>query len=98
MGRNINNTENHSAEKTKIPPGTQSGQVFRLREKGVPDLRTGRRGDQLILVTVVVPQSLNEEQKRLFEELAKTLGTPPTPNSSGEKSFFERIKDVLTQA
>ena len=81
----------------RIPPGTQSGQVFRLREKGVPDLRTGRRGDQLVLVTVVIPQSLNEQQKRLFEELAKTLGTPTMP-TTGEKGFFERIKDAFTQA
>jgi curved DNA-binding protein len=53
-----------------LPPGTQAGQVFRLRGKGIPR-RTGEPGDLLITVRVVVPQRLTEREKQLFEELAK---------------------------
>ena len=77
----------------KIPQGTQTGRIFRLREKGVPHLRGGGRGDQLVMVHVVTPQSLDEEQRRLVKELAKTLGKATMPRE--EKGFFQRIKDVF---
>jgi molecular chaperone DnaJ len=51
----------------KIPAGTQPGQVFRLRGKGVPQLRRSGRGDHLVEVTVVIPKKLSREQKRLLE-------------------------------
>jgi len=54
----------------KIPPGTQSGQVLRLRGKGLPK-RTGGNGDLLATVRIVVPKNLTEKEKALFEELAK---------------------------
>ena len=78
----------------RIPSGTQSGQQFRLRGKGVPDLRGGERGDQLVTVQVVVPKTLSEEQKDLFSQLASSLGKEVTqqPNNRG---FFDRVKDVL---
>ncbi|PWT91541.1 MAG: molecular chaperone DnaJ [Acidobacteria bacterium] len=55
----------------KIPPGTQSGQVFRLREKGVPTLRGGVRGDQLVDVKVIVPPVRDERSKEILRELEK---------------------------
>jgi molecular chaperone DnaJ len=78
----------------RIPSGTQSGQQFRLRGKGVPDLRGGERGDQLVTVQVVVPKSLSDEQRDLFSQLATSLGKEVTqqPNNRG---FFDRVKDVL---
>jgi len=60
-------------EKISIPPGTQSGTVLRLRNKGVPHLRRNGRGDELVLVRVTVPTKLSREQKRLFQELGETL-------------------------
>ena len=57
----------------KIPPGTQTGMVFRLKGKGVPYLHHYGRGDQLIRVRVITPQNLTKEQARLLRELAKTL-------------------------
>lgn len=53
----------------RIPPGTQNGQVFRLRGKGMLSLRTGERGDLLVKVKVVLPTDLTEEEHRLFERL-----------------------------
>ncbi len=79
-------------ERLVIPPGTQTGKVFRLRGKGVPYLRGDGRGDLLVIVQVVVPTKLTEEQKRLFKELAKTLGREVIPQ---KKSFFERLKDFF---
>jgi molecular chaperone DnaJ len=80
-------------EKLVIPPGTQSGTLFRIKGKGVPHLRRNTRGDQIVIVTVQVPQSLNAEQKRLFLELAKTLGKEVVPQQ--EKGFFDKLKDAF---
>jgi molecular chaperone DnaJ len=55
----------------KIPPGTQSGQKFRLREKGAPSLRAATRGDQFVEVRVVVPHVADERSKELLRELAR---------------------------
>ncbi len=59
--------------KMAVPAGTQSGKVFRLRGKGMPDLHTGRRGDLYVEVSIEVPQKLNERQKNALREYAKTL-------------------------
>jgi molecular chaperone DnaJ len=57
----------------KIPQGTQNGKVFQLKGKGVPRLDGKGKGDQLVQIRIVTPQSLDDKQKKLFEELAKTL-------------------------
>ncbi len=77
----------------KIPPRTQTGKLFRIREKGVPHLRGGGCGDQLVMVHVITPETLNEEQHRLFEKLAKTMGPAVMPKE--EKGFFHRLKDLF---
>jgi len=73
----------------KIPAGTQSGTTFRLKDKGMPNLRGGRHGDQLVKVQVEVPTSLSAEQRKLLEEFAKISGDASEPTS---KSFFEKAK------
>jgi len=55
----------------KIPPGTQNGQKFRLREKGAPSLRAATRGDQFVEVKVVVPRVADERSKEILRELAR---------------------------
>ena len=75
----------------KVPAGTQPGTVFRLKGQGVPHLRGSGRGDELVEVEVVIPRSLNAEQKRLIEELGMTLGIPGS--DSHDKGIFDRIKD-----
>lgn len=77
-----------------VPAGTQSGQQFRLRGKGVPDLRGGERGDQLVTVEVVIPKKLSKEQEDLFEQLSSSLGKEVTPQPKG-KGFFDRVKDAI---
>jgi molecular chaperone DnaJ len=82
-----------------IPAGTQTGKVFRLRGKGIPRLRgdgtNSGRGDQLVYIQVEIPTKLTDEQRRLFEELARTMGSgemQPQPNGKG---FFDRVKDFF---
>ncbi len=77
----------------KIPAGCQNGRIFRLKEKGVPHLRGHGRGDQLIRVHVVTPESLDDRQKKLFNELAKSLEEATLPHE--DKSFFDKIKDTF---
>jgi len=64
----------YGEEKLKVPAGSQSGEVFRLKGKGVPNLNRSGRGDQLVNLIVVTPEKLSQKQRRLFEELAETLG------------------------
>jgi molecular chaperone DnaJ len=64
----------YGKEKLKIPSGSQTGKVFRLKDKGIPHLYGSGRGDHLVSLLVVTPESLNKEQRKLFEELAKSLG------------------------
>ncbi len=73
----------------KIPVGTQSGTTFRLRDKGMPSLRGGRQGDQLVRVHVEVPQSLTPEQRKILEDFARISGDANEPTS---KTFFEKAK------
>lgn len=77
----------------EVPAGTQSGEDFVIRGKGVPHLRGAGRGDMVVRVTVVVPESLTDDQRELLEKLAETMGTPTLPRRS--KGFFERIRDAM---
>jgi molecular chaperone DnaJ len=73
----------------KIPAATQSGTTFRLRDKGMPSLRGGHQGDQLVRVQVEVPQSLTAEQRKILEDFARVSGDANEPTS---RSFFEKAK------
>lgn len=81
--------------KIKIPPGTQSGKIFRLKGKGFPDVNGYSKGDQLINVNVWTPQHVTAEEKEMLEHLGKSPNFTPQPGKS-EKSFFDRVKEVFT--
>jgi molecular chaperone DnaJ len=76
----------------RIPEGTQSGRIFRLRNKGIRDVRGPGRGDQLVKIRVVTPEKLTPRQKELLREFAKAGGADLPEESKG---FFERVKDAL---
>jgi molecular chaperone DnaJ len=82
-----------------IPAGTQSGEVIKLRGKGVPKLRrdgtTSGRGDQLVIVSVQVPTKLTKEQRQAFEELGRVLGRDVIPQKSG-RGFLDRVTEFFT--
>lgn len=75
----------------KIPAGTQSGKVLRLRAKGVPHLESTRRGDHLVTVRVVTPTKLSRKEKELFQQLAEERGE----SVDIDESFWKRLKDNL---
>lgn len=76
--------------KIEIPHGTQSGQTFRLKEKGIDGLHIPGKGDQVVTVTVDVPTELNERQKELLEEFANA-GEEKTGDRIDNKSILEKI-------
>ena len=71
----------------KIPPGTNSGQKFRLREKGVPNARTGRRGDQYVQVQVHVPRPVDARARELLQELARLEPGDPRAELFGKAAL-----------
>lgn len=81
-------------ERLRIPPGTQNAATFRLRGKGVPFLRGGGRGDQIVVTRVVIPTKLTDQQRRLFQELEQSLEPEPL-NAHQDEGFFGRIKSAL---
>ena len=78
--------------KLTIPEGTQSGTVFRLRNKGVKRLNRTDRGDQFVTVNVEVPKNLNKAQKDLLSKFEASLGES---NYNKRKSFFDKVKKIL---
>jgi len=76
----------------KVPSGTQSGQIFKLRSKGIANVNGRARGDLFARLIVEVPSRLNAEQRRKLEEFAALCGDENTPL---RKSFFERAKEFF---
>ncbi len=78
----------------RIPPGTQHGAVFQLPGKGLPNLRSGRRGDQVVQVLIEIPKKLDRQQEELLRKFAATEDKDVLPQTRG---FFERVKEYLTR-
>ncbi|MGI8819844.1 MAG: molecular chaperone DnaJ [Chthoniobacterales bacterium] len=76
----------------KVPAGTQSGQIFKLRDKGIMNVNGRERGDLLARLIVEVPSQLNAEQRQKLEEFADLCGEENTPLHKG---FFDRAKDFF---
>jgi molecular chaperone DnaJ len=77
----------------RIPPGTQHGAIFRLPGKGLPNLQSGRTGDEIVRVLVEIPSRLTREQEELLRQFAATEDKDVLPETKG---FFERVKEYLT--
>ena len=78
--------------KLKIPGGTQTGAVFRLKGKGIPDLQGYGRGDELVRVHVDVPRKLSTRQRELLEEYARNGGEEVSPVNKG---FLDRVREMF---
>ncbi len=89
LGATIDVPSLDGTRQLKVPPGTQYGSLFRIRGQGLPDVRTGRTGDELVQVTVETPTNLNTRQEELLREFAQTENKNVSPKS---KNFFERLK------
>ena len=81
-------------EKLKIPEGTQSDAVFRVKGKGLPDPRGGGKGDLYYHVRVLTPTKLTREQRKLMEQLGASLKVENKP-ADRNSSIFEKVKDIF---
>lgn len=81
--------------KIKIPPGTQSGKIFRLKGKGFPNVNSYEKGDQLIQVNVWTPQNVSAEEKDILEKLQSSPNFEPKPEKN-EKSFFDKVREMFS--
>jgi molecular chaperone DnaJ len=81
-------------EKLKIPEGTQSGSVFRIKGKGLADPRGGGRGDLYYHVRVLTPTKLTREQRKLMEQLGYTIQIENKP-ADRNSSIFDKVKDIF---
>lgn len=94
FGSNVEVPTIDGRAKIKIPAGTQSGKIFRLKGKGFPEVQGYGRGDQLIYVNVWTPQHLTTEEKNMLEKLSNSENFKPKPDKNN-KSFFERVKEAF---
>jgi molecular chaperone DnaJ len=81
--------------KIKIPAGTQSGKIFRLKGKGFPSINSHEKGDQLIQVNVWTPQNISESEKIALENLQDSENFKPKPDKN-EKTFWEKIRETFS--
>jgi molecular chaperone DnaJ len=81
-------------ERLKIPEGTQSGAVFRIKGKGMPDPRGGGKGDLYYHVRVMTPVKLTREQRKLVEQLGASLKVENKP-ADRNSSIFDKVKDIF---
>ena len=80
-------------EQLDIPAGTQHGEVFKLKAKGLPDLRSYKNGDEIVQILIEVPRKLSDRQKQLLREFATDEDGNTLPQ---RKSFLDKLKDVFT--
>ncbi len=81
--------------KIRIPAGTQSGKIFRLKGKGFPSVNSYEKGDQLIHVNVWTPQQVSMEEKISLEKLSTSPNFQPKPDKN-EKGFFDKVKEMFS--
>lgn len=89
LGATIDVPSLNGTKQLKVPPGTQYGSIFRIKGQGLPNVRTGRMGDQLVQVIIETPTNLNTKQQELLREFAKTENKSVSPKT---QSFLERLK------
>ena len=77
--------------KMRIPAGTQPNRIFRLRDKGIPDLHGRRQGDEFVKVNVKIPTSLTREERRLIEEFARVSGE----EVDSKESIIDKVKKTF---
>ena len=94
LGTNVEVPTVDGKVKLKIDAGTQGGKILRLRAKGIPELNTTHRGDQLIHINIWTPQKLSNEEKELLEKLRSSDNFTPHPGKH-DKSFFDKMREYF---
>jgi molecular chaperone DnaJ len=93
MGDEIKVQTVHGDVKLKVPAGTQTGSVFRLKGKGAPRLRGNGNGDQRVTVNIVTPKNLNKAQRTALKDFAEASGDKVVQGS--KSNFFDKMKDAF---
>ena len=94
FGTNIEVPTIDGKAKIKIPPGTQSGKIFRLKGKGFPAVNSYEKGDQLIHVNIWTPQNVSSDEKQMLEKMQESDNFTPKPEK-GDKSFFDKVREMF---
>ena len=81
--------------KIKIPAGTQSGKIFRLKGKGFPSVNSYEKGDQLIHVNIWTPQHISSDEKEMLDKMQSSTNFQPKPEK-GDKSFFDKVREMFS--
>jgi molecular chaperone DnaJ len=92
LGGSIDVPTLKGSEKLEIPHGTQHGEVFKLKGKGLPDIRSYRNGDEVVQILVEIPKRLTDRQKALLREFASTEDDKVMPQRKG---FLDKLKGVI---
>ncbi|MGN6419686.1 MAG: molecular chaperone DnaJ [Pseudobacter sp.] len=95
FGTNVEVPTIDGRAKIKIPAGTQSGKIFRLKGKGFPAVNSYEKGDQLIYVNVWTPQNLTSEEKAMLEKLSNAPNFQPQPDKT-DKNFFDKVREMFS--
>ncbi len=95
FGTNVEVPTIDGKAKIKIPPGTQSGKIFRLKGKGFPAVNSYEKGDQLIHVNIWTPQNISSDEKQMLEKMQDSDNFAPKPEK-GDKSFFDKVREMFT--
>jgi molecular chaperone DnaJ len=81
--------------KIKVPPGSQTGKLFRLKGQGIAHLNKSGRGDQLVILVVITPESLNDKQRQLLKELGNSLTPGNMPSRDKWKNWIDGVRDAF---
>jgi len=92
LGSKIDVPTLKGSEHLEIPPGTQHGEVFKLKGKGLPDLRSYRNGDELVQILIEIPRKLTDRQKTLLRDFAATEDGSAMPQRRG---FMDKLKEMF---
>jgi molecular chaperone DnaJ len=95
FGTNVEVPTIDGRAKIKIPAGTQSGKVFRLKGKGFPAVNSYEKGDQLVHINVWTPQTLTSEERNILEKLGRSENFRPAPEKD-PKGFFEKMREMFS--
>ena len=93
LGATVDVPSLNGTKQLKIPAGTQYGTIFRIRGQGLPDIRSGRKGDELVQVAIETPARLNSKQRELLEEFQKNENSGIFPAA---KEFIDKLKKYFS--
>ena len=97
LGTDVEVPTLHGTATIEVDPGVQSGKILRMKARGLPDVNTGRHGDEMVRVNVWTPQRLTDDEREVFGRMRDSPSFEPKPESGpGRKSFFSRVKDVFS--